>query len=199
MVGGDIQKDGDPGMERLRPLELEAAHFHNRPVRLLRAVDVADQGGADVSADEDLLPRCTEDLAGQGGHRRFAVRAGDGNERGREESRGEFELAQHGDPVPDGLDEDGVYRINARRGDDPIGVGQDRRPVGGDGQFRLQIFQRGPGLPPGRYRLCVGYGDPDPPAREETGRREPRLPDAEDDHFFPMQIHDLPFTSISMC
>jgi hypothetical protein len=150
MVCGHVQQNGDPGVERLGPLELEAAHLHDRPVRILRPVNITDQRGADVPSDEDLLSRCTEDLADQGCHGRLAVRSGDGDDRGRQEPRGEFKLAQHRDTAPDGLDEDGVRRINARRGNDPIDARQDLRPVGGEGQLRAQVFERGPGLPPDR-------------------------------------------------
>ena len=197
MVGGDVQQNSDPRVECLRPLKLETADFHNRPVRMLRKVGIADQRRADVPADPDLSAGRLKHLTGQRGDRRLSVRAGDGDDRSCDETRGKFEFAQHRDPTPDSLDEDRIGGGNPRRRNDQIRACENLRSVRDGRPFRGQIFQCVPGLSPDRLGLCIGDGHPDPPTRQKSGCRKPRLSDAQNRRFFPVQIHPVPFTSVS--
>ena len=111
MIEGSVEQDRDVGMEVARPLELERAHLDDRPVRILGGVHVADQRGADVAADEDLFPRCGENLPDERRHGRFPVRAGDGDQRCLEKPEGQFEFTDDRDLPPERLLEDEVRLV----------------------------------------------------------------------------------------
>ena len=72
MVLGHVEQQTDLGAELDDPFQLEAADFGNRPLIVLRAVDIADEGIADVPADKNFF------AAGNPDPSAFAVMVPDG-------------------------------------------------------------------------------------------------------------------------
>ena len=99
VVVRDVEQHPHRGPERRDGVELETADFGHNDVGGLPAVDVADQGPADVPADEDPAARGFQHPPQQLGHRGFPVRAAHRHDGLADEPRGQLDLPDHRDPA----------------------------------------------------------------------------------------------------
>ena len=98
------------------------------------------ESGTDVARRRGIDPRCPEHGGGRLGDRGLPVRARDGRYRDIQVPPGELDLAPHGDPPFQGLDDGQGAFGEARAGDHEVDAGeQDRVPSAtGDGEALLQ-------------------------------------------------------------
>src|ERR1035437_10192738 len=93
VVGGDVENDGDGGMELLGGFELEAGDLKDRPGFVGAGVEQGHDRDADVAANQRGQPGSRKDFAQQRGGGGLAIGAGDGERLALEEARGQFQFA----------------------------------------------------------------------------------------------------------
>ncbi len=93
VIGLEVQQDGDARPERVDVLELEARQLANDPVSRSDGSDELAQRGADVAGRPRAQHRAEQLRCG-----RLPVRAGDPDDRVREQARRELDLAPDRDP-----------------------------------------------------------------------------------------------------
>ncbi len=119
VIGRDVEQDADGGLERRRQLDLERGHFDDVGAVVGRRLQRQD-GGADVAAHLRIPAGFRENVRDQGGRRRFAVGAGDGDERRIRRALGP--LAREQLDVADDLDAGGAGFLHG-----PVRLGMRER------------------------------------------------------------------------
>ena len=79
VVGGEVEEDGDVGLERAGELDLVGGELEDDDHAVRGRIEVED-AAADVAPTCTGRPAACEDMGGERGGRRLAVRAGDGDD-----------------------------------------------------------------------------------------------------------------------
>jgi len=186
MIRGHVEEDRHGGMERYAPLELEAAHLDYCPVVLLGAAGVADEGGADVSADKDSPAALPQDVADERRGRGLPVGAGDGDEGRAEKASREFQLAEDRDARLRRRGKDGIRRRHAGGGNDEVYPRKNLRIVRGGLHPRQRRGGQGLGIHVRSRHFC-------PPAEEKLRRGQPRFGQPDDGDVLSLQFHNCAY------
>jgi hypothetical protein len=142
VVGGEIEQDRHPWVERVDALELKAAGFDEVNRARGRGLDLAAQRVPDVAADQHLEPAGGEHPAGQRGGGGLALGAGDGHDPPGQPSRRELELADDRRPGSSRRLDDRLPRRDAWTHHDQIGTGEGRQRVAAQLEGDPGGFQR---------------------------------------------------------
>jgi hypothetical protein len=178
MVVGHVQEAADVRAEALDPLELEARHLGDADVPL--GLEGRDERRAEVPARERAPAGRREREADERRRRALAVRSGDPDDRTREPSRCDLDLARDRDPAPPRLDEDGRRARHAGARHDQRDVGEQLRAVVAEAELDARHVAR---LGADRRRR-PRIADPHALAarRQHARHRLPRAPEADDEH-----------------
>ena len=178
VVGGQVRHHGDAGALR-HGHQLEGAQLQHREIVGGDVRRVAQQGPADIAPQVDGLPGGLQQLGDDGGGRRLAVGAGDGDQRAGADVKKDLHLAgedaaplhgggelRHVGPEAGGA-EDYVLRQVRQI------VLPQLQPAAVGGQLRPQVSQ---------VRLFVPAGDGDPPIQQQADQGPVADADADDGH-----------------
>ena len=189
MVVRDVEQHPHRGPERRDGVELETADFGHNDVGGLPAVDVADQGSADVPADEDPAARGFQHPPQQLGHRGFPVRAAHRHDGLADEPRGELHLPDHRDPAAARGLERGEGVGHSRAQHDQV----RRREIFGamppQRQIDVESAQLGHPGAEGRFRRHVGRPDGSTAAAQKPCGGDPGARQPDHENLFVRNLH----------